>query len=74
MFSVKNKTIHFFEEMMAKNLEGNCPKFKADATSNRLYPMKLITIKMVIYFYPKDSTPGCTTEGKNLEIATKFKN
>lgn len=22
--------------------------------------------KLVIYFYPKDSTPGCTTEGQNF--------
>ena len=22
--------------------------------------------KVVLYFYPKDSTPGCTTEGQNF--------
>lgn len=25
--------------------------------------------KLVIYFYPKDSTPGCTTQGKNFRDA-----
>jgi|GEM_PF-6378211 len=27
---------------------------------------------IVLYFYPKDSTSGCTTEGKTLEITTKL--
>ena len=30
--------------------------------------------KLVIYFYPKDNTPGCTTEGQDFQNAyTKFK-
>ncbi len=30
--------------------------------------------KVVIYFYPKDNTPGCTTEGQNFRDAHgKFK-
>ena len=30
--------------------------------------------KLVIYFYPKDSTPGCTTEGQNFrDNYLKFK-
>jgi peroxiredoxin Q/BCP len=30
--------------------------------------------KVVIYFYPKDSTPGCTTEGENFrDLHGKFK-
>jgi peroxiredoxin Q/BCP len=59
--------------MMAKNLEGkNCPKFKADATSgltisNEAYKNK----NVVIYFYPKDSTPGCTTEGQEFRDSYK---
>ena len=29
--------------------------------------------KLVLYFYPKDSTPGCTTEGQDFRDAkTKF--
>ena len=29
---------------------------------------------VVLYFYPKDSTPGCTTEGQDFrELQTKFK-
>ena len=30
--------------------------------------------KLVIYFYPKDNTPGCTTEGQDFQNAyNKFK-
>jgi peroxiredoxin Q/BCP len=29
--------------------------------------------KLVLYFYPKDDTPGCTTEGKDFSgLAAKF--
>ena len=29
--------------------------------------------KLVLYFYPKDSTPGCTTEGQNFrDLKGKF--
>ncbi len=38
--------------------------------------LKLTSIKkknIVIYFYPKDSTPGCTTEGQNFrDLHTEF--
>jgi len=73
MFSVKNETIHFFEEIMPKNLEGkNCPKFKADATSGQVISNETYNNKnVVIYFYPKDSTPGCTTEGQEFRDSYK---
>ena len=41
--------------------------FTIDATSNQ--EVSLSTLKgsnIVLYFYPKDSTPGCTTEGQNF--------
>ena len=58
---------------MAKNLEGkNCPKFKADATSNQVVSNETYKNKnVVIYFYPKDSTPGCTTEGQEFRDSYK---
>jgi len=29
---------------------------------------------LVLYFYPKDSTPGCTTEGQDFNaLLTKFR-
>lgn len=43
------------------------PDFTALATSDTLVsPSALKGGKVVLYFYPKDSTPGCTTEGQNF--------
>ena len=53
---------------MIKMLEGKkCPKFKAECTSElNLSNEDFIGKNLVIYFYPKDSTPGCTTEGQEF--------
>ena len=53
---------------MTKKLEGKkCPAFNAECTSNlKLSNKDFIGKNLVIYFYPKDSTPGCTTEGQNF--------
>jgi peroxiredoxin Q/BCP len=43
------------------------PSFSAPATSDLTF--KLSDYKgerVVLYFYPKDSTPGCTTEGQDF--------
>ena len=61
---------------MAKNLEGkNCPKFMADATSDKTISNDTFHDQnLVVYFYPKDSTPGCTTEGQEFRDSyEKFK-
>lgn len=45
--------------------------FTADATGG---PFKLSAHKgstVVLYFYPKDNTPGCTTEGEQFRDAYK---
>jgi peroxiredoxin Q/BCP len=40
------------------------PNFKLPATGGQTIDLKGLRGKnVVIYFYPKDSTPGCTTEG-----------
>ncbi|SFX30708.1 peroxiredoxin [Marinospirillum alkaliphilum] len=40
------------------------PDFTAEATSGKTIQLSALQgRKLVIYFYPKDSTPGCTTEG-----------
>ena len=62
--------------MMVKNLEGKkCPKFSAEATSEQVISNQTYKDKnVVIYFYPKDSTPGCTTEGQEFrDNYKKFK-
>ena len=41
--------------------------FKLPATGDQEIALSSLKGKnLVIYFYPKDSTPGCTTEGQNF--------
>jgi peroxiredoxin Q/BCP len=49
--------------------------FKAEATGDKTIRLKDLRGKnVVIYFYPKDSTPGCTTEGRDFSaLHAKFK-
>ena len=53
---------------MDKQLEGKkCPDFSGDCTNNKTLSFDDFKGKnLVIYFYPKDSTPGCTTEGQDF--------
>ena len=53
---------------MEKKLVGKkCPKFSGECTSNKnLSNDDFIGKNLVIYFYPKDATPGCTTEGQDF--------
>ena len=53
---------------MTKKLVGKkAPNFKAECTSEKTYARDDFNGKnLVLYFYPKDSTPGCTTEGQNF--------
>lgn len=44
--------------------------FSRPATGDKIISLKeLVGKKVVLYFYPKDSTPGCTTEGQNFRDA-----
>ncbi len=49
--------------------------FKAPATGEQTIELKALRGKnVVIYFYPKDATPGCTTEGQDFrDLHAKFK-
>lgn len=51
------------------------PNFSADATGEQTLSLKDFKGKnLVIYFYPKDNTPGCTTEGQNFrDLYAEFK-
>ena len=51
------------------------PAFKLDATDEQIIKLSDLKNKnIIIYFYPKDSTPGCTTEGQNFrDNMLKFK-
>ena len=49
--------------------------FKAAATGDKTVRLKDLRGKnVVVYFYPKDSTPGCTTEGRDFSaLHSRFK-
>ncbi|WP_415303544.1 thioredoxin-dependent thiol peroxidase [Candidatus Pelagibacter sp. Uisw_090] len=51
------------------------PKFTLNSTSNNTYSLKNSIGKyIVLYFYPKDDTPGCTIETNDFNrLLTKFK-
>ena len=62
---------------MGKTFEGKkCPSFIGECTSNKTLSDKdFVGKNLIIYFYPKDSTPGCTTEGQDFRDNYKlFKN
>lgn len=61
---------------MAKIAVGKkVPDFKLPATGGTTIELKDLKGKrIVLYFYPKDSTPGCTTEGQEFrDLHGKFK-
>ena len=59
---------------MTKKLVGKkAPNFKAECTSEKTYARDDFNGKnLVLYFYPKDSTPGCTTEGQEFRDSYKL--
>ena len=61
--------------MAAPTLMRQGPGFKCPATGDQTIHLKSLSgKKVVIYFYPKDSTPGCTTEGQDFrDLHAKFK-
>ena len=53
--------------MSAPKLNRVVKDFSADATRDKTIRLKdLRGQNVVLYFYPKDSTPGCTTEGRDF--------
>ena len=49
--------------------------FKCAATGDKTIQLKALRgQKVVLYFYPKDATPGCTTEGQDFrDLHAKFR-
>jgi peroxiredoxin Q/BCP len=51
---------------MTVAVDKKVPEFTAESTGG---PFSLASVRgrtLVLYFYPKDNTPGCTTEGKDF--------
>lgn len=52
---------------MAVAIDQPIPPFLAQATSGQSIDLASLAGKQVVlYFYPKDNTPGCTTEGQGF--------
>ena len=53
--------------MAAPEIGKKINNFSRPATSDQTISLNDLAGKnVVLYFYPKDSTPGCTTEGQNF--------
>lgn len=53
--------------MPAPAVNETLPNFSATATGDKTISLSDLAGKnVVIYFYPKDNTPGCTTEGQDF--------
>ena len=61
--------------MSAPKIGRKVKNFKAAATGDQTIELnKLKGSNVVLYFYPKDNTPGCTTEGQDFrDNSLKFK-
>jgi peroxiredoxin Q/BCP len=60
--------------MTGVKLGGKVPKFRIPATDGDFRLGTLAGENLVIYFYPRDNTPGCTTEGSDFrDLAPAFR-
>lgn len=61
--------------MSAARINRVVANFKAAATRGKSVELKTLRGQnVVLYFYPKDSTPGCTTEGQDFrDLHAKFR-
>ena len=52
---------------MKLKINTKAPNFKLPSTDNSIFELKNVKKKNVIlYFYPKDDTPGCTIESRDF--------
>ncbi|ABC38539.1 peroxiredoxin [Burkholderia thailandensis] len=59
---------------MSVEVDRQVPDFIAPATGGEFSLSGVKGKKLVLYFYPKDNTPGCTTEGLQFrDLYPKFK-
>ena len=56
-------------------INSKAPLFKLNSTGDEIYSLKDSLGKyIVLYFYPKDDTPGCTIETNDFnKLLPKFK-
>ena len=59
---------------MKLKLNKKAPNFKLESTSSRTFELGKLKSGLIIYFYPKDNTPGCTLETIDFsKLYKKFK-
>jgi len=52
---------------MKLKVNNKAPNFKLPSTDNTIFELHKIKKKnIILYFYPKDDTPGCTIESKDF--------
>ncbi len=57
---------------MAISIGKKAPAFKLPATGEQTLSLTQFKgVNLVLYFYPRDATPGCTTESQNFRDALK---
>jgi len=56
---------------MPLSIDKKVPDFTAESTGGAVKLSALKGKTVVLYFYPKDNTPGCTTEGCDFAAAQK---
>tara|TARA_B100000575_G_scaffold133590_1_gene106412 strand:+ start:194 stop:667 length:474 start_codon:yes stop_codon:yes gene_type:complete len=53
--------------MPTPKINNKAPVFKGECTGDKVISLSDLKGKnVVLYFYPKDSTPGCTSEGRDF--------
>ena len=58
---------------MKLKLNQKAPIFKLPSTSGDIFEIDKIKKYIILYFYPKDDTPGCTLETKDFNsLISKF--
>lgn len=60
---------------MSTTIGEPAPEFSLPATGEKIASLKAFSGKnLVLYFYPRDSTPGCTQQGQEFrDLYPKFK-
>jgi thioredoxin-dependent peroxiredoxin len=52
---------------MKLKINSKAPNFKLPSTDNSIFELNKVKKKnIILYFYPKDDTPGCTIESKDF--------
>ena len=51
---------------MKLKINKKAPNFKLKSTDGKFFELNKTKKNIILYFYPKDDTPGCTLESKDF--------